>query len=484
VALEKLQQDFNSLAATRDEYKTRIDGLEREITDLKESKEKLSQLSESSKVREEKLKSESKSWQTEAEKLNTSTDEYKSRISNLQRQITELTQTKDNQLREIRSQLTEAINSGEKNVAEVTGDFSKRNTTLQNDLKTLQAKIKEQSLTIDNQKSELANQVQIGEQAAAKLKETEKQIADYRNRLHREESESQRLNHQLSEAESVRLTLTERDAELRKTRIELQDAAVSGGPLQAQVDEQKRQNDTLINQLQERDEELARLNAQMTDNRLRSKQQQSNISLLTQEKDTHIELIRSLEKQAENTLELHTKIAQQSTELEDLRARLFERDSSISSTSKAQAKIQAGLQQVETLQSGDRTTGQTSSKSSVDKPRVFVRSDADTEALTGATGYQSAQRPQLTVDGHRIHRADGGAELTLLPGITPTIASALNKYGINAFEQIAHWGDREIAHYAEKVGVPVKRARQYNWPRAANSILSGTYRKDSQKIDN
>gem|GEM_PF-4693944 len=233
----------------------------------------------------------------------------------------------------------------------------------------------------------------------------------------------------------------------------------------------KKKNESLIKALQERDEELARLNSQMTNNRLTSKQQQSNISLLTQEKEAQAELVQSLEKQAENTLQLHTKIAEQSTELEDLRARLFQRDNT-TGTRGRETQIQAGLKQPETHQT-------TSSK-----PRVFVRPDADTEALTGATGYQTQQqRPRQTADGYRIQNPDGTDDLSLLPGVNYKIAGALSKYGITTFEQVASWGDREIAHYAERVGLPVQSARQYNWSMAAKSILNGTYIKAGQEID-
>ena len=115
---------------------------------------------------------------------------------------------------------------------------------------------------------------------------------------------------------------------------------------------------------------------------------------------------------------------------------------------------------------------------------MFVRSDSDTEALTGASGYQSSQRSPYTLDGHRVRRADGSDDLTLLPGVTQTIAGALNRNGVTAFDQIANWGDREVTHYAERIGVSVQRAKQYQWPRASTSILNGTYRKDGQEIGN
>ena len=159
-----------------------------------------------------------------------------------------------------------------------------------------------------------------------------------------------------------------------------------------------------------------------------------------------------------------------------MRARLFERQSSKRTThstaSQTIGTVQSGLRQVETNRSS----------SSGIKPRVFVRTD--TEALTGATGTGSKPRPQFTVDGHRIRRPDGSDDLTLLPGINNDIAGAFSKNGVMEFEQIALWTQREVAHYAERVGVNIKSAEQYNWPRAASQILAGSYRKSGQEIGN
>ena len=88
------------------------------------------------------------------------------------------------------------------------------------------------------------------------------------------------------------------------------------------------------------------------------------------------------------------------------------------------------------------------------------------------------------MDGHRIRRPDGSDDLTLLPGINYDIAGAFSKNGVAEFEQIALWTQREVAHYAERVGVPVQSAEQYDWPRTARQILAGTYRKDGQEIGN
>ena len=167
-----------------------------------------------------------------------------------------------------------------------------------------------------------------------------------------------------------------------------------------------------------------------------------------------------------------TKIAQQSTELEDLRARLYERDSATTTTHTGTA---SGLTQIETNQSRPSTT--------TEKPRVYVRSDTD--SLTGTSSYEaSAQRPQFTADGHRIRRLDGSDDLTLLQGVNQTIAGAFSRHGIADFEQVSLWTDREVKHYAERVGVSPQRAKQYNWPQAARKILAGSYRKDGHEIGN
>ncbi len=473
IALEKLQQDFNTLAKTRDSYKSRIDSLQTEVSDLKKSKEsELKVLSASSQSNENKLKennrqlvSESKVLQQEIKTLNTKRGEYKSRIDGLQTQVSELTQAKENQLRELRQELSTRSQQNEDKLKETNQQLNNQNQTLQNDLKTLAAKVKDQTHAIELQKTDLTKHTTLNQRLTTQLDEKDKQVSDFRTKLVREEGESQRLNRELSDTEVLRLTLTERDAELRKLQIELQDAKASGGPMQKTVDDLTRKNDSLINAMRERDEEISRMNTMITNNSVRSKQQTSSINLLTQEKESQSELIKSLELQAENSLHLHTKIAEQSTEIEGLRARIFEHDNQTRTTTSAQSA------------EATRTTA------TVDKPRVYVRADGDTEALTGATGYQpSVKRPEFTLDGHKVRRPDGSDDLTLLQGVTQTIAGAFSRHGVTDFEQIGLWSDREVAHYAERVGVSVQRAQQYNWPNAARSIIKGSYRKDGQGV--
>jgi len=506
--LDDTKTSHNKLRAAFDDTKASHDKLRAELDDTRTNRDKLHAELKNTAVGHDKLRAEIDEIAASRNKVSTqlgelqsqgnvaleklqqdmntlanTRDEYKTVISSLQGQISELTQSKESQLQKLRQELTATSQAKENKYKETTSELTKQNNLLQNDLKTLKSKLLEQTSSIEQQKSDLKKQIEINQRTSAKLEEKDSKLTEFRNKLNLEESEKQRLNRELSDAETLRLTLTERDAELRKAQIELQESASTGGPVQKLLEEQQKQNDTLARALQDRDEELTRLNTQMTNNRLRSKQQQSSIAMLTEEKEAQSALVSSLEKQAENTLQLHTKIARQSTELEDLRARLHERDYSRSTThtpatntdqsgSAARATAGSNLQQVETRQS------------TAAKPRVFVRSDTDTETLTGATGYHSSQRAQYTQDGHRVHRPDGSDDLTLLPGVTQTIASAFNRNGVTTFDQIANWGEREVAHYAERIGVSVQRANNYQWPKASTSILNGTFRKDGQEIGN
>ncbi len=474
---EALQSTVNTLSKDLAEKDNSIKVMRSELDDVVASRNKVSvqmgELQSQGNIALEKL-------QQDLNTLASTRDEYKSRIDSLQRQVSDLTQSKDSQLRELRTQLTEKSQSTEAELKQTNSELAAQTKTLQNDVKTLQAKLHDHNRTAQNQKTDLQKQVEINQRLTTQLNEKDGKLTEYRTKLVREESESQRLNRELSEAEALRLTLTQRDAELRTAQIALADTQSSGGPLQKVVEEQTHRNESLMSAMRERDEEISRLNAQVTNSSVRNKQLQSSINLLTQEQEAQAELVRSLEKQAETTLQLHTKIAQQSSEIEDLKARLYERDDSkrTSTPSPTSTRASSTLQQVET--NSERAPVATGAK-----PRVFVRADTDTEALTGATNYAAAvQRPQFTKDGHQVRRADGSDELTLLPGVTQTIAGAFSRNGVTDFEQIALWTDREVAHYAERVGVSVQRAAQYNWPRAARNILNGTYSKNGQEIGN
>jgi len=327
-------------------------------------------------------------------------------------------------------------------------------------LNALEEKLGGQDLQLNSLRQEISGLNDTRSKLASQLKDKETQLTDTHGKLQKEESESQRLNSALSDTEALRLSLTERDAQLRKTQIELQELK-AGGSAQKSAAEMERKTESLMGALQQRDEEISRLNQQVTTNRLQSKEHQSKIQILNDEKAAQKTMISSLEKQAESTLQLHTKIAAQSTEIENLRARLFEQDHS----------------------------GKPTQVDASTKPRVFVRPDTETlagvsvGATGGPAGNMSTNRPATTLDGKRIARADGSDDLSILPGVTQTIAGAFARNNVSEFEQIAQWSEREVAHYAERCGVSVQRAKKYNWPKAAKQILSGNYRSDRQTTD-
>ncbi len=182
----------------------------------------------------------------------------------------------------------------------------------------------EYELRLNTLRTQIDAQAQSSEKEITQLKT---QIAELRSKLSLADSEKQRLSEEISKSEGLRLTVTERDAELKRLQIQLQESS-DAGPLRAALTEQQNKSATLTSALQERDAEISRLSSVVTDNRLSSKNVQSENSLLQQEIDSQGKLIRSLEEQAENTLTLHKKIATQSTEIEDLRAQLYQQNDS------------------------------------------------------------------------------------------------------------------------------------------------------------
>jgi len=421
-ALEKLQEDLNNLANTRDEYKGRIDQLHGQVADLKREKDDLrTSLTKEFQNTGDALKKDKVGLENDKLKLQQETQRLKQQSD-----------SKYTELQQERAKLIDRANAKEVELNKKNVELANTNISMKRQLNALEEKLGGQ----DSQLHSL-------------------------RRLQKEESESQRLNSALSDTEALRLSLTERDAQLRKTQIELQDIK-AGGSAQKSVSDMEHKVDSLMGALQQRDEEISRLNEQVTTNRLQSKEHQSNIQILNDEKAAQKTMISTLEKQAESTLQLHTKIAAQSTEIEDLRARLFEQDHTGRPASDRQMDTNA-------------------------KPRVFVR--PDTEALAGVSvggtggGYQSGNKPTTTLDGKRVKRADGNDDLSILPGVTHTIAGAFARNNVVEFEQIAQWSEREVAHYAERCGVSVQRAKKYNWPKAARQILSGNYRTDTQKTD-
>ncbi len=432
-------------------------------------------------------------------------------------------------------------------------DYEKRISALTAEVNTLTQKLQSQE-----------------QQSTLEITQLQPQLAEMRSRLSLADSENQKLSADLANVASLKLALTERDSTIHKLTVDLQDAKMTSASGAAHDDAIGKVN-SLTSALKDRDDEISRLNTIVTDNRLGSQKYQSEIALLQQEVESQGNLIKGLEEQAENTLQLHKKIAAQSTEIEDLRASLYQNDaapvsatSAVDSNSQALAALKTQLQQqnnetatlrnklVQTQQSlsvaeeklrqpashelqlqqeqlkrqieqrdwelknvrkqlaevtrsnatpteskATRVTGNSprpatpagaakdNATKSATKPRVFVRQKStvsDTEALTGATAYNtSATRAAYTRDGYKIQRLDGGDDLTLLPGINARAQQELNNNGVSDFEQIALWGKREIAHFSERAGISIRDAENYNWPKLASQILEGNFRKSSFK---
>lgn len=70
-------------------------------------------------------------------------------------------------------------------------------------------------------------------------------------------------------------------------------------------------------------------------------------------------------------------------------------------------------------------------------------------------------------------RGGVGDDLTLLNGVGPKLAEALNGLGIHHFDQIAAWTPAHVAWIDENLGRPTGRASRGGWVEAA-AVLAGT----------
>lgn len=190
-------------------------------------------------------------------------------------------------------------------LANTRDDYEKRISALTTEVKAQAQQLQEQE-----------------KRSTQEITQLQPQIATLRSKLSLADSDNQKLSSELANAASLKLAVTERDSTIQKLRVDLQDAQMNGASSPAHDDAIKKV-DSLTIALKDRDTEISRLNNIVTDNRLGSKKQHSEVTLLQQEIESQSSLIKGLEEQAENTLTLHKKIAAQSTEIEDLRASLY-----------------------------------------------------------------------------------------------------------------------------------------------------------------
>lgn len=561
---DRAQQDINRLTESLKQRDVKLNELTTQLSSVEQARKQLE-------VEMQRAKTEQETEQT---RLRSSDEQRSVAYKKLQDEFNKISATRD--------------------------DYEKRVQNLQ--------------LQLDDQQKQFDEKLKQSEQ---RLQELQPQIGTLQSKVSTLASEKQQLTANLSDAENHKLQLTERDAEIRRLQIELKEAGSDVG-LQASLQDQTRKVDGLTAAMLERDNEISRLNKIITDNRLGSKQQTSEVNLLKEEIDAQGKLIRSLEDQAENTLQLHKKIAQQSTEIESLRADLhlartrtqesdsapnqgqeiaalkqrldaYETDARAGNERNAQlqaeiSRLQTTLNQRSTEQqtrstspagSGarvvtTRVTTQPAKSVAADKPRVFVRPGDNPDTLPAASGNtrasgntatsgnasvsgnaavtsgtgtsgtsntgtssatakattakatttstttaaaasaaaaatsssatattaenlagtqmpgnqsttdsKPAQRALYTRDGYRLKRTDGSDDLALLPGFTNDLADKLRSNSVNEFEQVALWTQREISHFADRLGINATTAGAL--PNAAKEILAGKFRVDSHR---
>jgi chromosome segregation ATPase/predicted flap endonuclease-1-like 5' DNA nuclease len=619
--VQKLRTTGDSLSALNTQVNSLGATISQRDTDLADARLRVKNLTASLKERDSEIQllrktgEEQKKSQIEIDRLTAALAQRDSKLATLNSQIASLT--------EERSQATAEIQQIKSEQATEKSKLQSSDSQRAAAYKKLQTEFDKISTARDEYEVRVADlQRQLNEQQKsydAQLKKSQQQLSDLQPQLGTLQtqvnsltSEKQQLTADLSDTESYKLKLTERDAEIKKLQVELRDAQGSA-TLQTSLQDQTRKVDSLTSAMRERDNEINRLNKIITDNRVGSKQQSSEVNLLKDEIDSQKKLIRSLEDQAENTLQLHKKIATQSTEIESLRADLHltrskvqqpalqadhsheivqlkqqlsayqnnatssdqdsrQLQSEVDRLQRTLAQRDAELQQARadataaqratpgSAPAGSATTSNnqttrvvgtrvstqpTAKPTSSDKPRVFVRHGESHEAamatqvetrqtetkpaatrqvqtrqvetrqvetrpakskpthqadnttstaenLAGTqmpSGQSTATDSQTTTrrralytgDGYRLKRTDGTDDLALLPGFTNELADTLRKNKVTEFEQVALWTQREVAHFADRLGVGTAKAESLQWPNAAKEILAGRFRVDTYR---
>ncbi|OED39467.1 hypothetical protein AB833_15290 [Chromatiales bacterium (ex Bugula neritina AB1)] len=307
--VSKLQGEIDELVSNRDALAEELDELKsasakQAQTATTEAESKLSALNAEMRERDNKI-----------EKLRTAMSEMTSSRDQLASMVSEL-KGRAEQLESFKSEMQQTVTDRSAELQQRSVAYAK----LQSEFQNLTVTRDDYETRLNQLRARVDEQSHTSEAEIARLKA---QVADLRSQLSLAQSENQHLSEELSGTEELKLKITERESEIQKLQINSRDA-VAASSLDTALEEHAKKNATLTSVLQERDAEIGRLNAIITDNRVGSKQHTSEISLLKQEVESQSTLIQSLEEQAENTLVLHKKIASQSTEIEELRASLYE----------------------------------------------------------------------------------------------------------------------------------------------------------------
>ena len=341
-ALAKLRGDFDTVVAARNQLSAETgslqsgnDKLRRELDTVVESRNRLSSELGELQTSQDRVTAEIKGEsEQQLSQMVVALKERDQSFEKLRKDMDEMTVTRD--------RLTAELQNLQNRGAELETFKSDMQTAVANrdseleQRKSAYQKLQQEFIQLTNSRSDYEARInalkgEVQEQAK-KLQEQERdnkreidqlqpQVAELRSKLSLADSENQKISAELSDAAALRLAVTEKESVIQKLQIDLQDARLNSNAVDQNAQSKL---DSVTMALKDRDSEISRLNSALTDNRVSAKQSTSEINLLKQEVDSQSKLIKGLEEQSENTLSLHKKIAAQSTEIEDLRARLYQ----------------------------------------------------------------------------------------------------------------------------------------------------------------
>ncbi len=340
--IAKLRSEFDTVVAARNQLSAEVGELQsgntklrRDIDEVAESRNRLSvelgELQKDKDVTTAQIKGES---EQQLSQMVTALKERDQSFAKLRHDMDEMTVTRDRlttelkklqsrgaELETFKADMQTAVANRDSELEQRKASYQKLQTEF-NQLTKVRSDYEQRINALKSEVKAQASKLQEQErQSKQEINSLQPQVAELRSKLSLADSENQKISAELSEAAALRLALTEKDSVIQKLQIDLQDTRLNSSGI-----DQNAQNklDSLTNALKERDSEISRLNSALTDNRVNSKQSTSEIALLKQEVESQSKLIKGLEEQSENTLTLHKKIAAQSTEIEDLRARLYQ----------------------------------------------------------------------------------------------------------------------------------------------------------------
>jgi chromosome segregation ATPase len=404
--LAKLRSEFDTVVAARNELSAETGSLQnnnsklrRELDEVVESRNRVSielgELQSSKDRATAEIKGES---EKQLSQMVVALKERDQSFEKLRKDMDEMTVTRDRLTAELQklqnrgAELETFKSDMQTAVANRDSELEQRKTAyqkLQEEFNQLtkvrsdyEARINSLKGEVQEQAKKLQDQERHSKQEIDKL---QPQVAELRSKLSLADSENQKISSELSDAAALRLAVTEKESVIQKLQIDLQDARLNSNGVDQNAQSKL---DSLTMALKDRDTEISRLNSALTDNRVSSKQSASEINLLKQEVDSQSKLIKGLEEQSENTLTLHKKIAAQSTEIEDLRARLYQGEEPADRAEEI-TSLKSQLQQ----QNG---TIQTLTQQLNDSQKIARDARAEVSSVTQSSSNDSALKDQIS----------------------------------------------------------------------------------------